>query len=372
MPFFNHSMAQSMRKSSNDPSLSKSKTKRIQIRSMPGSDKNQTVARSADPSISLKYTQKISQRKLLFTRSLLRSQIEQLSAQESALSVKQVPKLFDAFQIDTNNKLNDDPEVQMYPAKNTMMPEYVMMACIYTTKSVDPKNSFYLKVLRHLGRKHPYIVNTWEIFSDDVNVYIFQEFVPRGNIISYVEENPVNEKQLCFWARQIYRALDFLGDSGISHRNIKPNHLLLKPMGNELCVKLTGFKNSIIYWNIEENDVNFCQCQPISQQKNDGPNFQAPEVYGNVNEFFDPIIADIWSYGANLFFTLTQFYPYNIEYPHENLDEEVWHNISKIPNISNECQNFLFALMRSNANDRIPFDFIDKDDWFRKSYMIPN
>lgn len=69
-------MAQSMRKSSNDPSFSKSKSKRIQIRSMPGTtDPNQTVARSADPSISLKYTQKISQRKLLFTRSLLRSQV---------------------------------------------------------------------------------------------------------------------------------------------------------------------------------------------------------------------------------------------------------------------------------------------------------
>ena len=90
-----------------------------------------------------------------------------MSAQEGALSVRQVPKLFEAFQIDTNNKLNEDSDVQMFPAKNTSMPEYVMMACIYVTQNVDPKNSFYLKVLRHLGRKHPYIVNTWEIFSDE-------------------------------------------------------------------------------------------------------------------------------------------------------------------------------------------------------------
>lgn len=258
----------------------------------------------------------------------------------------------------------------MYFARSKTSPEFSMMACIYAKNQLPSNNQFYLKILRHLGRKHPYIVNIWEIFHTNDTIIIFQEYVSQGNLLTYLENNEIEERQVCFWAKQIFRALDFLGDNGIVHRDITPTHLLIKPMGNEVWVKLTGFKRSMIYWNIDENDVNLCECLPIEQQKIDGPNFQAPEVYGNAGECFDPIIADIWSYGANLFFCLAKYYPFNVEQPHSDLDEEIWQNIRSETKLSMECQNFLFGLLRANANDRIPFDFIDHDEWIRKSYRV--
>lgn len=282
------------------------------------------------------------------------------------MSINQAKQAWDNYQIDYGNNLHSSDEVRMYPASCKTAKEFPMMSLIYSTRTFNPQNSFYLKLLRHLGRKHPYIILTWEIFHDDANIYIFQELVTKGNLVIYMETNVPTESQVCFWAKQLYRAMDFLGDNGIAHRDITPVHIIIKPMGNELWIKLTGFRRSIIYWNTDTNDINFCQCLPIAQQKQDGPNFQAPEVYGNVNEVFDPIQADIWSYGAILFFCLANFYPYNIDFPHEELDEEISHNISKIPNVSNECKNFLVSLLKSNANERMPFDFIDYDPWIKK------
>lgn len=261
--------------------------------------------------------------------------------------------------------------MKIYAAKNLEMPEFYMMVRVYSVQDVDAQNSLYLKMLRHLGHKHPYVIHTWELFFDDQNIYVFQEFVTKGNLVAYLENNSVDEKQACFWAKQIYRALDFLGSHGIAHRSLIPNHLVVKAMGAETWIKLTGFKNSIIYWNASNNDVQFCPCWPLERQKLDGPNFQAPEVYGNPQtEFFDPILADIWSFGANLYYMLAKQYPYNINEPYDNLEDEIFFNIQKIADLSENGKNFLYALMRGNANDRIPFDFVEKDVWMRKNAVV--
>src|SRR5699024_6829957 len=123
----------------------------------------------------------------------------------------------------------------------------------------------------------------------------------QGNLMEYLEKNPdVSETQARFWAKQLCDSLDFLGDQAIAHRNLTPKNLLVKKAGCEQRLKLTGFQSAIIYWDMATNDIQFCPCWPAQNQKTDGPNFQAPEVYGDsATEEFDPILADTWSYGAN-------------------------------------------------------------------------
>ena len=141
-------------------------------------------------------------------------------------------------------------------------------------------------------------------------------------------------------------------------------------MYNEVWLKLTGFKQAIIYWDVNNNDIQFCPCWPIEKQNEHGPNFQPPEVYGNPEtEQFDPIQADIWSYGANIYYMLVKQYPYNVTDPYDNIDEEIWHNIVKAK-LTDDCKSFLFALMRGNANDRMPFDFIEGHPWMRANSMV--
>ena len=64
-------------------------------------------------------------------------------------------------------------------------------------------------------------------------------------------------------------------------------------------IKITNFRQAIVYWNPTTADINFLPCLPAEQQASDGANYQAPECYGDpAKEQFDPIIADTWSYGG--------------------------------------------------------------------------
>ncbi len=105
------------------------------------------------------------------------------------------------------------------------------------------------------------------------------------------QSQPLTERQAAVWAKQIYRALDFLGDQAIAHRDLSPTHLVIQPQSSsEVWCKLTGFKQAIIYWDTNCNDIAYCQCWPSERQAADGANFQPPEVYGDpTKEQFDPI-----------------------------------------------------------------------------------
>ena len=209
------------------------------------------------------------------------------------------------------------------------------------------------------------------MFNDKDTIYVFQEWATNGNLVEYMETTPpLSERKAAVWAKQVYRALDFLGDQAIAHRDLAPIQLVVVPVFSEVWLKLTGFSQSIIYWDINSNDVEFCQCWPAEKQIKDGPNFQPPEVYGNPQtEQFDPIQADIWSFGANIYYMLAKQYPYNVNDPYENIDEEIGLNINKAK-ISEDCKSFLFGLMRANANDRMPFDFIEKHAWMLANSMV--
>lgn len=185
------------------------------------------------------------------------------------------------------------------------------------------------------------------------------------------QSQPLTERQAAVWAKQVYRALDFLGDQAIAHREISPAHLVIQPQSSgEVWCKLTGFKEAIIYWDMSANDIAYSQCWPAERQAADGANFQPPEVYGDpTKERFDPIQADIWSYGANVYFMLVKNYPYNVTDCYENIDEEIWHNIVK-NQLSDDCKDFIYALTRANANDRMPFDFVESHPWIKANSMV--
>lgn len=363
MPYFTNAMAQGIRSSGSESRPNSNK----QIRTMPGNGINghTTIFREIDPTLKQMYRYEVTQRKLLFMRSLIRAQVNQLVTGCSPYTVEQAKKVFAEYQINREKPLNDTNHGNLFEASNPNKKDINLMVNIHSRKEMDPQTSIYLKVLNHLGRKHPYIIYTTDIFCDNDNVYIFQEMINHGNMLQYLEKTPnTTEQQAQFWARQLYRALDFLGDQAIAHRFISPKHLLMKQLGHEVWIKLTGFKRSIIYWDVNYNDVIFCSCFPVEQQAIDGPNFQSPEVYGNpTTEEYDPIMADIWSYGATVYYMLGRQYPYNMMINNQDIESEIAHNIEQVSGLSQIGKNFLNSLLRANANDRVPFDFIARDPW---------
>ena len=73
---------------------------------------------------------------------------------------------------------------------------------------------------------------------------------------------------------------------------------------------------------------------------------------------------------SKVYFMLAKQYPYNLAGSHENVDDEIRQNVTKLNTVTEECRNFLFALMRGNANDRMPFDFIEAHPWFKAHSVV--
>ena len=136
-------------------------------------------------------------------------------------------------------------------------------------------------------------------------------------------------------------------------------------------LKITNFRQAIVYWSVMDNDVSFLPCLPAEQQASDGANYQAPEVYGDPSqEDFDPIVADTWSYGAVIYFMASKKYPYDPTKQSDDLEAEIQSNAARTPSLSDSGRNLVGNILRTNAGERIPIGFIEKSSWFEKAKNV--
>ena len=180
--------------------------------------------------------------------------------------------------IDKETVLVKGKDSQLYEATNKDYPKHPVACRIYDAKvGINSVDSMYLKFLRHLGKKHASIVHTWEIFVDPKrNIEIFCEYCSVGSLNDLIEKKQLEEQEQAIYVWQLLRGMDFLGDIGIAHREIHPKNLVLRQATKYNSLKISNFRKSVIYWSIEDNDVNYVPCIPSSQQASDGQNFEAP------------------------------------------------------------------------------------------------
>jgi len=259
---------------------------------------------------------------------------------------------------------------------NTKFGSLVMSARVFRPSSLLKPDDWYLKLLRAIGRKNQFIIQTMDIFVDErAHIWLLQEFGTGGNAFDYSRHHSLTEGQMLNWAQAIYQAIDWLGDLGIAHRSIQPKHLLLKAVpgasdpSEAIRVKLSGFRDAIIYWDPVTKDIIDQPCLPAAALEY--AFFQAPEVFNKANsvqEYFEPIAADLWSYGATMFYMVARMYPFNVHSPDPNVDGEIRNSIAACGTVQDAAKYWLYGLMCTFAKLRTEFDDIATDAWFRGNY----
>ena len=307
-------------------------------------------------------------KRLTYMKNLLRLQVDRIQRMEGA--IPSTGKPYSKYRLELDNPVKSGNQCTMFRAHHVDFPNVPMVVMVYDHITEVVPNPFYLKILRHLGKKHPFILQTWEIFVDEnERTLVIQEFANRNDLGTYLaKKGTQSEMQVCEWAHQLYKALDYLGDMAICHRNLKPRRVLL--IHKELGVRLTGFYDSVIYWNVNTEDILNFPCIPLSKKPRDAPDFQAPEVYGNpAKEEFDPVTADVWSYGAIIYFMVTQSYPYNFTVDNPLLEEEIQCNVNRL-SITEDGKGFLMPLLTTNAMLRLTFERIGSHPWFSQFRQV--
>ena len=146
---------------------------------------------------------------------------------------------------------------------------------------------------------HPNIVKTFDIYRNNDYFLFVIEYLPSGNLKSYLLENrnKLSYKELKCIMHQIATAVLFLHSNGIIHRDLKPERILVKKKeNNEIEIKLIDFGFGKILG----------RCDFVNEPY--GTFYYAsPEILNKTPYGFK---TDIWSLGVILFLIVVGIHPF--------------------------------------------------------------
>ena len=160
-------------------------------------------------------------------------------------------------------------------------------------------NGFF-KILRFLQREpHPTLLNVLDVFMVDSEMFTITEMVDTYMERLFVKElkEPPSELRIASWSWQLADGMAYLHSHGIAHRNITPKTAWLT---SNLEVKLGSFSLSTLFWDVKHNKKVLLKRSHKEQLEG-----HPPEEDGS----FDPAAADVWMWGATVYFMVTKSFP---------------------------------------------------------------
>ncbi|KAJ3193240.1 Checkpoint kinase 2 [Irineochytrium annulatum] len=175
-----------------------------------------------------------------------------------------------------------------------------MFACkIVARSNIKVNIESELKILRKIS--HPNIIAMKEFIATPDTLYIFLERFSGGDLFSYIEARqripPPESKFIVF---QVLLALEHLHLNNISHRDVKPENILLSSTERFSRVVLTDFG---LAKAIQGGGM---------QTKCGTSSYLAPEVFDNKGMGYKKTV-DSWSLGIMLYFMECGYLPFGTE-----------------------------------------------------------
>jgi protein kinase X len=151
-----------------------------------------------------------------------------------------------------------------------------------------------LSEVRLLGElSHPFIVNLSASFQDDARLYMIMEYVPGGELFSYLRrERRLKEDTARFYASEIVLAYEYLHGKNIAYRDLKPENLLITRLGS---LKIADFG----FAKLLDKGRTWTICGT--------PEYLAPEI---VTSKGHGISVDWWALGILIFEMLAGYPPF--------------------------------------------------------------
>ena len=236
----------------------------------------------------------------------------------------------------------------------------------YAIKAIDKRNTTNIQEKPYFRREieimyrihHPNVVKLFGHFEDNTYCYFIMEYIPGGNIYSYVPKNGIRRistQQVASIIKDVISATYFLHTMvpPIIHRDIKPENVLL---ASGMQAKLTDFGWSN-YMQGEYKRTTVCGT----------PIYLAPEMINNMGH--DEKV-DIWCIGVLLFELMTGVQPWK-----GNDVNTVKMNILRLKinwpkNMDRKAGDLISRILKYNPDERISLENMLRHPFFTQ--FFPN
>ena len=204
---------------------------------------------------------------------------------------------------------------------------------------------------------HPNIMQIFEVFDDNTNVYIVSEYCKGGELFDIIsKKGSFTEKDACVIMKQLMSAICYSHQNNIVHRDLKPENILMDNDTDDLTIKL-------IDWGCAQTIKSAKQ----SKQADGTAYYIAPEVLkGEYDEK-----CDIWACGVIFYILLCGYPPFNGETDDEiyeavlsgkfQFPEEDWDQVSQ------DAKDLIKKMLTKDPKKRISALYSMQDVWFKKN-----
>lgn len=197
-----------------------------------------------------------------------------------------------------------------------------------------------------------YIYNT-ENNSTESSMYIVFEYAKAGSLFDFVRTTGAFSEQLArHFFLDIIQAVSYLHSSGISHRDIKPQNILLS---SSLDVLLADFDLA----------------GPIGSYKGvvGTHGYMAPEIEST--EIYSAIKVDVFALGVVLFFMVIGKNPFTSTVSNPNYTallahkNKFWKRFDKNNCCSSEFKSLIESILEKDPDKRITLEGIKEHKWMK-------
>ncbi|XP_036960012.1 NUAK family SNF1-like kinase 1 [Acanthopagrus latus] len=195
--------------------------------------------------------------------------------------------------------------------------------------------------------RHPNIIRFHEVFESRDKIVIVMEYASRGELYDYIQERrrlPETEARVIF--RQITSAVHYCHKSGIVHRDLKLENILLD---QDLNVKLADFGLS-----------NHFQKGSLLQTYCGSPLYAAPEIVKGL-PYQGPEV-DCWALGVLLYALVYSSMPFDGA-SHSTLTEQIKQGRYRRPNPPSDACALIDWLLTVRVDERATIEDVANHWW---------
>ena len=231
-----------------------------------------------------------------------------------------------------------------------------------------------MRALTHLI--HPHILHVYDYFFTANHIFMILEYCENGDLLKHMKEGTISKALMMNYIGQILDALAFLEMNNFAHKDLKPSNIYID---SHKRIKLGDFGLSLKLKPDEDG---------LHSDFSGSLGFMPPEIYNH--QKYNPIQADVWSFGICLYYIVTGNFPYKkagcigvCDFFTEGLDEHALENMDPIivkllkaslvfdPN-KRATFNDLFKIFHNNYKEYPnSHQALAKSNWVQQKILIP-